>query len=433
MPVYCKYVAPGNVADYRPGADRATGQVQLIGTRVTIVSKAIDFSDKPLGTVSLEGIWDVPQAVGSTIAAGSLVYWDDNGDPVGGTAGTGAFTTTAGGNNLAGVATPEQPNGTATTAATDQFVRIKLAGMSINVGTVAGSMTADDITGSDAALSITGIAGAGAGAGGTVPITGGVGHTNGAGGAAGVTGGAGAGTGAGGAVNLTGGASGDGATGNGGAAAVAGGAAASVNGAGGAASVTGGAGRGTGNGGAASLVGGASGAGATGNGGAVSITGGAASSTNGNGGSIVLTPGALAGSGVNGMIRTVGREASRVTVHAETVAATLTIAELLHGIITGTHTEGATQAYTLPTGTLMSAGCACADGDGFEWSLINLSANAADTITVTGAADHDIVGVAVVASAHADSGSHATGLGINSSRWYSRKTSGNTWVTYRIG
>lgn len=433
MPVYCKYVSPGNVADYRPGADRATGQVQLIGTRVTIVPKAIDFSDKPLGTVSLEGIWDVPQAVGSTITGGALVYWDDNGDPVGGTVGEGAFTTTAGGNNLAGVATPEQPNGTATTAATDQFVRIKLAGMSINVATVAGSMTADDIVGSDAALSITGIAGAAAGAGGTVPIAGGAGHTDAAGGAAGITGGAGAGVGAGGAVNLTGGASGDGATGNGGAAAVAGGAAASTNGAGGAVSVTGGVGRGTGAGGATSLVAGASGAGATGNGGAVAITAGAASSTNGNGGSIVLTPGALAGSGVNGMIRTVGREASRVTVHAETTAATLTITELLHGIITGTHTASATQAYTLPTGTLCSAGCACADGDGFEWSLINLSAAAADTITLTAAADHTIVGLAIVVSAHNTTGGAATSMGANSSRWYSRKTSGNTWVTYRIG
>ena len=164
MPVYCKYVSPGNVADYEPGADRTAGQVQLIGTRVTIVPRDIDFSDKPLGSVSLEGIWDVPQAVGSTIAAGTLVYWDENGSPVGGTALSGAFTATAGGNNLAGVAVPLQPNGTNTTAAPDQFVRIKLAGVSINVAAVGGSMTADDITGSDPALTITGEAGAAASA-----------------------------------------------------------------------------------------------------------------------------------------------------------------------------------------------------------------------------------------------------------------------------
>ena len=124
---------------------------------------------------------------------------------------------------------------------------------------------------------------------------------------------------------------------------------------------------------------------------------------------------------------------SKVTVTAKTTAATLTIAELLTGFLTGTHAAGATQAYTLPTGTDMSAGCACGDGEGFEWILVNLSAAAADSITVTAGADHTIVGNAIVISAHASTGGAITSQGVASSRWYSRKTSGNTWVSYRVG
>ena len=40
---------------------------------------------------------------------------------------------------------------------------------------------------------------------------------------------------------------------------------------------------------------------------------------------------------------------------AMTVAATITVAAILNGLITATHAEGGTQAYTLPTGTVMDA------------------------------------------------------------------------------
>jgi hypothetical protein len=133
------------------------------------------------------------------------------------------------------------------------------------------------------------------------------------------------------------------------------------------------------------------------------------------------------------MVRVKSRMSSKVTVTAKTTAATLTIAELLTGILTGTHNVGSTQGYTLPTGTYMSAGCACGDGEGFEWSLINLSAAAADSITVTAGADHTIVGAPVVISVHSTTGGAITSMGNASSRWYSRKTTANTWVTYRLG
>lgn len=114
---------------------------------------------------------------------------------------------------------------------------------------------------------------------------------------------------------------------------------------------------------------------------------------------------------------------------AKTTTATLTIAELMTGIITGTHTAGATQTYTLPTGTLTDAGVTMAIGDSFDWVLINLSAAAADTVTVAAGTDHTVVGTMVVASAHSTTGA----LYGNAAQFRTRKTAANTFVTYRIG
>jgi len=114
---------------------------------------------------------------------------------------------------------------------------------------------------------------------------------------------------------------------------------------------------------------------------------------------------------------------------AETVACTLTIAELITGIITGTHAAGATAAYTLPSGALSDAGATFAVDSCIDWSLINLSANAIDTITVTSpGADHTIVGNPIVQSANAASG----GIWGSSAIFRTRKTAADTFVTYRI-
>lgn len=123
---------------------------------------------------------------------------------------------------------------------------------------------------------------------------------------------------------------------------------------------------------------------------------------------------------------------------AKTVAVTLTAAELLTKYLTGTHTAGATAAYTLPTGTLLDAAVAAAPelakiletDQGFEWELINLSAAATDTITLTAGSGHTIVGAAIVPSNHSTTGG---GNGTSTSRWRTRRTAANTYVTYRAG
>jgi hypothetical protein len=114
---------------------------------------------------------------------------------------------------------------------------------------------------------------------------------------------------------------------------------------------------------------------------------------------------------------------------AMTTAATVAVAGMLAGIITGTHAAGATQAYTLPTGAVTDAGLEIGIGESIDWSILNLSAAAADTITLTAAATgHTIVGNPIVQSANAATG----GIYGNSAMFRTRKTAADTFITYRI-
>lgn len=105
------------------------------------------------------------------------------------------------------------------------------------------------------------------------------------------------------------------------------------------------------------------------------------------------------------------------TPTAKTGDATLTIAELLTGIVTATSASAV--ALTLPTGTLTDAGMgAFAIGQAFEWTVINLG-SASGAVTMTAGTDHTYVGNATVAIS-------------TSARFRTRKTAANTFVTYRI-
>ena len=113
---------------------------------------------------------------------------------------------------------------------------------------------------------------------------------------------------------------------------------------------------------------------------------------------------------------------------AMTTAATITAAALLAGLITGTHAAGATQAYTLPTGADLDAALSSAFriNGSFDFTIINLSAALADTITLTASVGITIVGKAVVDSAHADSEFPNSGM------FRVRKTAADTFVAYRL-
>ena len=91
------------------------------------------------------------------------------------------------------------------------------------------------------------------------------------------------------------------------------------------------------------------------------------------------------------MLSNAAATASSVT--AMTTTANITAAGILSKIIAGTHAAGANQTYTLPTGALMDAALEMDIGEYVDWTLINLSAAAADTITLAAAASgHTLVG-----------------------------------------
>jgi len=99
---------------------------------------------------------------------------------------------------------------------------------------------------------------------------------------------------------------------------------------------------------------------------------------------------------------------------AKSAVATLTIAELLTGII---EASGTTYALTLPTGTLADAGVYSMTIDtAFEWSIISTASGA---ITLGAGTAHTIVGSTNIAAG-------------TSARFKSRKTATNTFITYRI-
>jgi hypothetical protein len=105
---------------------------------------------------------------------------------------------------------------------------------------------------------------------------------------------------------------------------------------------------------------------------------------------------------------------------AKTGDATLTIAELLTGIVTATSASAV--ALTLPTGALTDAGLAADTlpvGQSFDWSVINLGSSSG-AVTMTASTGHTYVGAAAVAIS-------------TSALFRTRKTAADTFVTYRVG
>lgn len=298
-------------------------------------------------------------------------------------------------------------------------------GGAVTLTAAAGGAT----SGTGGAGSLTAGAGtAGNSAGGVGSVTGGAGQGSAAGGIARAVGGAGGATGAGGAAQLTGGAGGA-TSGTGGAATITGGAGTNGNAVGGAASVTAGAGNGTGTGGAASLIGGASGAGATGNGAAANVTGGAALSTNGSGGSVVLTGGAKTGTGIAGGVRTEGLDVVTMSAPAaKTTSATLTAAEILGGLLTANQGAAGAATYTMPLGTDLAAALPAdfATGDTFQFSIINISTNSAEIVTVAGNTGTTAVGNMTIAANNATT-NQAWGT------FRVRQTGAAAYSFYRVG
>jgi predicted RecA/RadA family phage recombinase len=111
------YFARGDSIDYTPTADIDAGQVVVLGSLVGITRLPMEANVK--GALAVDGIFKIPQDA-TAKAAGSIVYWNPTGNPVGGMTGSGAVTSTAGSLVAIGKVV-------SATTATDQIAIVRLS------------------------------------------------------------------------------------------------------------------------------------------------------------------------------------------------------------------------------------------------------------------------------------------------------------------
>ena len=130
-----RFVHDGNSVDYTPSQAITAGDVVIQGTLVGIAK--LDIASSVLGALAVRGVFDVAKTA-VAFTAGAAVYWDSGGDPVGGTAGTGAATTTRTGNTFMGFAL-------AAAGQTDATVRTALRSVESTASEVLGLGDLSDV------------------------------------------------------------------------------------------------------------------------------------------------------------------------------------------------------------------------------------------------------------------------------------------------
>jgi len=83
------------------GSDVVSGQVVVVGTILGVA--AGDIANTATGELLVEEVHALPKAA-EEISQGAQLYWDADGNPVGGVTGSGALTATSSGNTAAGKA-----------------------------------------------------------------------------------------------------------------------------------------------------------------------------------------------------------------------------------------------------------------------------------------------------------------------------------------
>jgi predicted RecA/RadA family phage recombinase len=107
------FVCNGETLTYaNAGAAIASGAPLLVGVRLGVALGDIA-ATSGTGEVAVSGVFAVRKVTGA-ITQGALLYWDADANPVEGTAGSGALTTTATDNTLAGFAYAAAASGAAT-------------------------------------------------------------------------------------------------------------------------------------------------------------------------------------------------------------------------------------------------------------------------------------------------------------------------------
>ena len=116
---------------------------------------------------------------------------------------------------------------------------------------------------------------------------------------------------------------------------------------------------------------------------------------------------------------------------AKTTSTTLTAAEVIGGLLTANQGAAGAAAYTMPLGTSLETALLAlkpnlALDDSFDFSLVNISTDAAEDATIAANTGVTVVGNMVVAS-NAAATDQSVGL------FRVRRTAADTYVVYRIG
>ena len=93
------------------GTGVLSGQAVVVGSLVCVA--LVDIPNGGIGELATEEVYYLPKAA-EAITQGAKLYWDANGNPVGGVAGSGCLTATATDNTYAGVAFAPAASGAAT-------------------------------------------------------------------------------------------------------------------------------------------------------------------------------------------------------------------------------------------------------------------------------------------------------------------------------
>lgn len=121
----------GNTVPYTPGSDLDSGDVVVVSDNCIGIAIG-DIESGVEGELQVEGVVRLPKVAG-IIYQGETVYWDANGNPYSGTAGTGAATThSTAGDAKAGFAVK-------TTADLQTYVDVKLTPEGEGTGSGTGS------------------------------------------------------------------------------------------------------------------------------------------------------------------------------------------------------------------------------------------------------------------------------------------------------
>jgi len=126
-------ISEGRYIDYTPSTAVDAGDVVVLGDNLVCIATS-DIAASALGALATDGVYDVVITSGN-VSEGDALYWDADGNPQGGTAGSGAASSTAGVGPFMGWATEDATGGT------DEKVRCDLRSME-STAAVFNDMTA---------------------------------------------------------------------------------------------------------------------------------------------------------------------------------------------------------------------------------------------------------------------------------------------------